>query len=89
MCAGARPCKCNSLATLRPELLDSWDTEGNGQLTPNDVGISSHKRVRWLCNKQQSHPGWTATPKNRCRGSGCPLCAQAARQNKSGESSSF
>ena len=86
ICAGAKPCKCTALAALHPELLSGWDWEGNGDLTPWDVGISSHKGVKWVCDKHKTGAHrWTATPKNRCRGSGCPLCGKTARQNKSGE----
>ena len=45
VCAGSKPCLCNSLAALHPHVLDSWDWEANGSLTPNHLLPSSCRKV--------------------------------------------
>lgn len=62
------------LATLYPNLEKTWDYERNGNLTPEMVTISSHKKVWWKC--KDCGQSWQAIIKSRVRGNGCPYCAR-------------
>jgi len=48
-CSGHKACLDNCLATLRPDISIEWHPTKNGSLTPNDVTVSSGKKVWWLC----------------------------------------
>lgn len=37
------------LANLNPELTKEWNHKKNGNLKPNDVTVSSGKKVWWIC----------------------------------------
>lgn len=73
-CTGRAVDESNSLQTLSPELASEWDFEGNNGLTPNDVTISSGKKVRWKCASGHT---WDAKVASRSRGSGCPICSES------------
>ena len=62
----------SDLQTVDPVLAKEWHYEKNGELTPADVMLNSHKKVWWECSK--SHE-WQATVAHRSRGRGCPYCA--------------
>ena len=64
----------NSLFTLKPELVQEWDLELNGELTPKDVTPGSKKKVYWRCKKNKEH-SWRAAIFSRVHGRGCPYCA--------------
>lgn len=53
------------------DLLNQWDGERNGELTPETVPAGSHKRVWWRC--AQGHR-WQTAIRVRTRGCGCPVC---------------
>ena len=73
-CSGRKVYIENCLATVNPELAKEWNYEKNGNLTPNDVTISSGKKVWWKCLKNPKHE-WEATISNRTNGKGCPCCS--------------
>ena len=54
------------------KLLEQWNTVRNGDVTPNDVSASAHRKVWWRCDKGHE---WEALIKSRSQGSGCPVCA--------------
>lgn len=56
------------------DLLQEWDWERNQQLgiTPQKVTPGSTRKLFWKC--KHGHI-WQATPANRYRGQGCPVCA--------------
>ena len=56
----------------RLDLLDEWDYENNGEMTPNDVNTFSHNKVWWKC---QNNHNWQATISNRTNGNSCPYCS--------------
>lgn len=56
----------------RIELLEQWDKEANGDLTPEIVSRGSGKKVWWKCRKGHC---WQAVINSRCNGCGCPVCA--------------
>lgn len=64
--------KENILATKNPQLASEWHPVKNGNLTPNDVGAGSGKRVWWLgkCGHE-----WDAIVSSRNNGNGCPYCS--------------
>ena len=71
-CANLLVCKENSLATNFPELIEEWNTEKNGNLTPDDVIAGSKKKAWWKCGKGHE---WQAQIGSRTRGRGCPICS--------------
>ena len=71
-CSGKRVNNDNSLKTLKPELAQQWHPTRNKKLTPDDVTVSSHKRIWWICNKGHE---WQSVVSHRSRGKGCPYCA--------------
>lgn len=62
----------DDLATLRPELVASWNYDKNLELSPNQIGAGSSKSVWWRCPKGHD---WQAIVSNRAKGAGCPICA--------------
>lgn len=65
--------KFNSLADSHPDLAQSWNSQKNKPLTPNDVTAGSNKKVWWQCYKGNDHE-WEAPIINRTNGRGCPVC---------------
>ena len=61
----------NDLATLRPDLVEEWYQEKNGDLTPDQVVECYAKKVWWKCKTCGNI--WEATPNARKR-RGCPYC---------------
>lgn len=65
--------KENSIANLRPDLLEEWDYEQNNGLNPEFVSVGSNKVVHWKC-KKNDHT-WKAMINNRNNGTDCPYCS--------------
>ena len=83
VCTGKRPCSCNSLAALRPDISAGWDAEGNEGLQPQQVLVSSGKKALWVCHKHQPAFSWAAAIRDRTRPNrptGCPECARMTRK---------
>ena len=73
-CSGKYPIPGETdLATLRPDLVEEWDYELNGDLAPSMVTAHSNKKVWWQCKKCGQR--WEATINDRVDGHGCPYCA--------------
>lgn len=53
------------------QLLEEWNYEKNGSLTPDNINRGSHKKVWWKC--ENGHE-WQAVIKSRVYGAGCPIC---------------
>lgn len=66
----------NSLVELRPDLVEEWNYEKNGNLKPGMFGINSNDTAWWKC-KTCGHE-WKTTIIHRGgkRNSGCPECAK-------------
>lgn len=62
----------NDLASKRPDVAAEWDYERNGELTPQNVLVTSNKMAWWKCKKCGHR--WEALISNRGRGVGCPNC---------------
>ena len=71
-CSGHRACDDNSLQALNPDLAKQWHPIENGELTPNDITVSSGKKIWWQCIKGHK---WQATAADRSNGDGCPFCS--------------
>jgi positive regulator of sigma E activity len=71
-CFGKRVCADNSLQALNPKLSKQWHPTKNERLTPDNVTVSSGKKVWWQCEKGHE---WEATVVNRAKGNGCPYCS--------------
>lgn len=56
----------------RESLLQQWDLEKNGSLTPTGLSYGSKQTVWWTCEKGHH---WAAAVYVRTSGSGCPYCA--------------
>lgn len=54
------------------QLMDEWNWDNNGTLSPSDTALGSHKKVWWRCQKGHE---WQAIIKDRARGNGCPYCS--------------
>ena len=65
----------NDLWTKRPEIAAEWDTEKNGSLTPNMVGMGSYQYVWWKCPQGHSYRARVCM-RTRKKGSGCPYCSR-------------
>lgn len=62
----------NDIATVQPELLEIWDYKKNQDISPNQVGIGSSKKVWWKCEKGHE---WQAVIYSKARsGKQCPKC---------------
>lgn len=73
-CMGTKPIPGeNDLGTTNPELAKEWHPEKNGDLTPRDVKAGSKKLVWWICPAGHEY---TACPKARVSGAGCPICGK-------------
>lgn len=61
-----------SLATLNPQLASEWNTERNGDLTPDKVSLYSNQKVWWKCTRGHE---WQASVNNRAKGRNCRQCS--------------
>ncbi len=64
----------NDLATVYPELVQYWDYEGNGELTPENVLSGGQKKYWWKCENGYPHSFQTIIDVRKI--CGCPYCAQ-------------
>ena len=64
--------KSQSLAVRYPWLIEEWDYERNGKLTPWQISYGSNKRIHWICKKCGYR--WEAVAHSR-KNCGCPCCA--------------
>ena len=62
----------NDLATVNPGLAAEWHPTKNSNLKPEQVTVSSGKKVWWWCDKGHE---WQAVVADRTAGKGCPICA--------------
>ena len=62
----------NDLGTLNPKLAQEWHPSKNGELTPKDVTLNTHKKYWWVCDKGHE---WQISPHNRNFGTNCPFCS--------------
>jgi len=78
-CAGKRISKYNNLAYLRPDLAEEWNYEKN-TIIPDDVTVSSAKKVWWLCPK--GHEYFTQVCSRTVSNVNCPKCKESKGENR-------
>lgn len=77
VCNGQRTTIDNCLATMDPKLSIEWNSTKNGNLTPYDVTLGSHKKVWWRCkNGHEWETSVYTRTKTHC---GCPICDSEKR----------
>ena len=64
--------KDNSFASNHPELINEWNLEKNGIITPEMFARSSNKKVWWKCKNGHE---WLTSISERVRGRNCPYCS--------------
>ncbi len=67
----------NDLATTNPELLNEWNYERNGEITPHNTSKGSSIKIWWKCKNGHE---WQSLIHNRINGNGCPHCYEIKRQ---------
>ena len=63
----------NDLATLNPSLAKEWSYEHNKPLCPNQITVSSSRKVWWICS--EGHTWETSVAHRNTEGTGCPYCS--------------
>lgn len=56
----------------KQDLIDEWDYEKNGELTPDNITPFANKKVWWICSKDHQ---WKALVSKRTDNRNCPYCA--------------
>jgi len=64
--------KINSIASYCPNIMNYWDYEKNGKITPDQISHSSMKKVHLKCDKGHE---WELVISNFNRNSHCPYCS--------------
>ena len=75
VCSGRQVGERTSLAYLRPDLVKEWHEEN--LISPEDVTLSSNKKVYWVCSKcgYGNNKEWNCKIQGRTSGNtGCPAC---------------
>ena len=68
------PSKLPPFPEVKPDLLDEWDYELNGELDPWSLTAGTNRKVHWKCRNNPDHK-WEAVVSNRIRlKRGCPFC---------------
>ena len=62
----------NDLASQRPDLAAQWHPTKNGDVSPAEIPVGSHRKAWWICEKGHE---WRAVVRARASGAGCPVCA--------------
>ena len=62
----------NDLRSQYPALAEQWVQEKNGSLTPDEVTVSSNKKVWWRC--ERGHEWQSAVAARTTKSTGCPYC---------------
>jgi len=59
------------------QLASEWHPTLNGELTPQNVGVGSSRKVWWVkeCLPGQPVHVWSETVASRVAGNGCAVCA--------------
>jgi len=65
----------NSLAVTFPSIAAEWHPTKNGELTPQNIGGGSGKKVWWKCPEGEDHEWQCEIERRIKRGHGCPVCS--------------
>ncbi len=75
-CARQRVCSSNCLSSTHPQLVNEWNYEKNGEITPANIVSGNSKKVWWVCLINKKHPTYDVSPHTRTSlNVGCPYCA--------------
>lgn len=74
-CAGQKVNFTNNLKFHNPELVNEWNYEKNKNLLPENILVTSAKKVWWKCKKNPKEHQWQQTVYHRNNGIGCPYCS--------------
>ena len=74
ICSGRKIVESNCLATTHPEIANQWHPTLNQSITPKETTKGRMDYYWWKCDKGDDHI-WEASPNNRTRGKGCPICS--------------
>jgi hypothetical protein len=72
VCDGKKVVKSNCLRTTHPEIANEWHFLKNGNLSPEDFTIGSHKKIWWKCPEGDDHI-FECSIKDRLKVD-CPIC---------------
>lgn len=78
------------LENKREDLIDQWDKEKNGSLTPQAVTSASNKTIWWRLPYDDAKTGkhfcfeWRASPNSRKRERNCPYLSVPPKAVKEG-----
>jgi len=87
-CAGMQVCQCKSISKLKPKLLQFWDYSRNINIKPDNLGLSSARKVWWhhdCCATDEEHV-WQTSPNKFLSGyqkasrAPCPICKGRAHE---------
>lgn len=85
-----------SLKNLRPDLIEEWDYDNNGDKKPENYTISSNIKINWKCIKNVDTCGcvhkWPSSIYDRTRidgPKGCPYCCEGNKKVDYHKSISF
>ena len=79
--SGNAVCPCNDLAHNHPEVAAEWDSEANGERTPETVTANSNFRAAWRCGVC-GHRWSTQIMHRSLKGTRCPQCSREAGRQK-------
>ena len=68
-----------NFAVFHPEIAKQWDTKLNNGVKVTEVLPKSNLKYYWRCSKGHS---WKASPSNRGKGRGCPICYEECRRKR-------
>lgn len=64
--------KKEPISVTHPALVEEWAP--TNMLSLENMTAGSGQHAEWVCRRKEAHV-WSATIKNRAKGSGCPYCA--------------
>ena len=67
--------KREPLSVTHPEIAAEWHPTKNGDLTPEDIGAGSHRKVWWKCPEAPDHEYLALAYSRTGSRTGCPFCA--------------
>ena len=74
ICSGRKIVKSNCLATTHPKIANQWHSKLNHPISPIQITKGMIATYWWKCDEGNDHI-WEASPNNRTRGKGCPICS--------------
>ncbi len=78
---GCKECErsARSLSSRFPEIAEEWHPTKNAPLKPDDITISSKKKIWWKCKKNPSHVWQVSVGTRVFSKSKCPKCTKVVK----------